>query len=135
MKKNFKNLIIIISLILIHNSTFSQDHNLQFNQIKLINSEETVPVGKVWKVVSTLASSNLMVTDNNCTNYTPESRTSSILINGTNIYVGLVFAGNTSCSNPVSSSIGNLTVFPFWIPEGTIINIGSGVGFISTVID
>ena len=39
---------------------FSQG-NLQFNQVKLVSTIETVPAGKVWKVENYLPSSQLAI--------------------------------------------------------------------------
>ena len=49
-----KTLLFFISMFFASMS-FSQG-NLQFNQVKLVSAEETVPAGKVWKVENVIVS-------------------------------------------------------------------------------
>ncbi|NBN99205.1 MAG: hypothetical protein EBV19_08240, partial [Flavobacteriia bacterium] len=39
---------------LVFSGGFLAQGNLQFNQVKLVTNQETVPVGKVWKVESVI---------------------------------------------------------------------------------
>jgi hypothetical protein len=41
--------------------------NLQFNQVKLVTVQETIPVGKVWKVTGILPSSGFRYTSSSST--------------------------------------------------------------------
>ena len=52
-----KTLTFIFFTFLLLNTIYSQG-NLQFNQVKLVSTIETVPAGKVWKVTNFLPTPN-----------------------------------------------------------------------------
>ena len=101
---------------------FSQG-NLQFNQVKLVSSQETVPVGKVWKV------ENLMQSNVN---------SGVMLINPTRIFACSYnvngkdcFIGNTTASSTnISPNSGS---FPFWLPAGSTLEAGGNMHYLSVI--
>jgi hypothetical protein len=97
----------------------SLSQTLEFSQVLLVSSLDIVPQGKVWKVESALA---------NCTSHC----NASIVVNNENIYTYVYQTGmpGTSSKAPAAS---NPTSFPIWLPEGTSLNIGSNVKYISVI--
>ncbi|MEY4605031.1 MAG: hypothetical protein RIT43_2323 [Bacteroidota bacterium] len=97
--------------------------NLQFNQVKLVSTVETVPTGKVWKVESVTFSSGLP-------------------------YIGSSSAGAGSWLIKINStdqvvksysfqSNGGFAVFdaifPIWLPSGTTLSAHTGVNHVSVI--
>ncbi len=51
--------ILIFSLTLFSIGELEAQGNLQFNQVKMVFAQETVPVGKVWKIESVIYSASV----------------------------------------------------------------------------
>ena len=101
---------------------FSQG-NLQYNQIKLVSTAETVPAGKVWKIES--------VTYNAPIPYMGQSGAGAdvckITINSIDQIVrGFSFQYNGGAAVWEQS-------YPIWLPSGTTLAISTGVNFISVI--
>lgn len=89
--------------------------NLQFNQVIMVGTQQqTVPSGKVWKVISYLQAETTNAGNFNGTSCTDVSRHSPFLMNGNRYYVLNGVA--TGISTVV---LGVQTDFPFWAPAGT----------------
>lgn len=111
---------------------------LQFNQVKLITSVETVPADRVWKVESvigprTTVSANIGYTSNPSV---PAAHT--IQINGTNVDVelsgwGSVAAGSSGNTFVPLFASSTITSLPIWLPQNAYIAIGSNVSYISVI--
>ena len=119
-----KNILLILA-IAISSASFAQG-NLQFNQVKLVTTVETVPAGKVWKVESvTFTDIPNVSTIGNVWNIT-----SSILINGASRQVRTIRGrdkGSTATTDYWEQS------FPLWLPAGTSLAINGGVYEISVI--
>jgi len=106
--------------------------NLQFSQVKLVTSSETVPADKVWKVVG--VAGTRFIEQSTSSSYDP-TRT-LILINGTQIDVG----GVNSASHTMSASstfrtlyANTPTTFPLWLPAGASLAVSTNVNYISVI--
>jgi hypothetical protein len=101
---------------------FSQG-NLQFNQVKLVSTVETVPIDKVWKVESVTYSSGL-----------PYLGSSSA---GAGAWVIKINSINQIVKSYNSQSNGGIGVsdssFPIWLPAGSTLEASTGVNFISVI--
>lgn len=126
---------------------------LQFSQVKLVTTSQTVPSGKVWKVESVLSSEVRYPSSNSNTTLPSNSRI--VVVNGTNIAVreefvnatGLGFNGccgggfwMNSTGNSINSTTATLvqvsadnTKLPFWLPAGTTLAAGTNVQYISVI--
>jgi hypothetical protein len=103
---------------------FSQG-NLQFNQVKLVSTIETVPVGKVWKVEAAFGDALL----SNCSTQ-PMHR---ILVNNNQLTVSNVSSvGFNNYCNGWQGTV-CVTTFPFWLPAGSTLAISSNVVSISVI--
>ena len=131
-------------------SCFAQG-NLQLNQVKLVTTVETVPVGKVWKVESALTGEERYPTSGT----TLASNSRFILVNGTSICVheehvattGIGFNGccgggfwmsnvgmAVNSTTPVLVQVtAQPTKLPLWLPAGTTLAAGTKVSAISVL--
>ena len=104
--------------------------NLQFNQVKLVSSVESVPTGKLWKIESIIYSTPI-VANGNATIAFSVSADASILINGA--------SSVTRSSRGVNSSQGGGyyavwdIALPIWLPAGSTLSNSTGVNSISII--
>ena len=125
--------------------------NLQFNQVKLVTIQETVPVGKVWKIESALSGEERYPTSGT----TLPSNSRFILVNGTSVcvheeHVATTGVGFNGCCgggfwmNNVGMAVNSTppvlvqvtsqpTKLPLWLPAGTTLSVGTKVSSISVV--
>ena len=99
--------------------------NLQYNQAKLISTNDTVPVGKVWKVEGVIYSS--IITSANNTDW---SIVDKIFINSTSVVIRKSSVYNGYDKN---NSIIWEQQFPLWMPAGTTLSPSDGVLYINVV--
>lgn len=99
--------------------------NLQFNQVKLVSTVETVPAGKVWKVESVIYSGGATF---QIATYTLGSM--SYFVNGNNCIIANSSNGTSTTNNnaPVTDN-----AFPFWIPSGTTLAAGTNMRYLSII--
>ncbi len=137
--------IITIAMLLFSLASYAQG-NLQFNQVKLVSTAQTVPVGKVWKVESMICSggnpilvlcNTTSITSTNgfnsygVSNFTFASM--SYLLNNTVCYVDLN-SQYIITNHGIGERFKNHTVnFPIWIPAGTSIEAGTNMSYISII--
>jgi len=105
--------------------------NLQFSQVKLVSSQETVPAGKVWKIENILPGVRPTTTSwgNSTVDFT-------ILINNQTVYYlsseskGSLYGNGQTGISSIAAGIGNS---PLWIPAGTTLSAGTNVLSISVI--
>ncbi len=97
----------------------SAQNSLGFSQVKLINSLDTVPLGKVWKIEGFVYSEPIGATN----------QTASISINGISVAVRTCRYLTGTGSAPTYEIWEQKT--PIWLPSNSILNIGWGVAYIS----
>jgi len=108
------------------NTCLSAQGTLQFNRVLLVSSSaETVPAGKVWKVTGYTATT--MYGSGSGTG-TPSSFT--YFVNGSTRFFG--HAGRLFTTYN-SSTPASTVMEPLWLPAGTSLQAGSGVGEISVI--
>ncbi len=110
---------------------------LEFSQVKTVTTTETVPTGKVWKIVSVASSSNQALSmPSNCG---VQSNSTQISVNGTTVHVSARYAYNGSnCASSASGGIGetstgDLTELPLWLPASATLAAGTNAAFISVI--
>jgi len=107
---------------------------LQFSQIKIVTTSETVPAGKVWKCTSVLASGTMTTTGNSST-----TSSKQISINGSVVPISgrsYRFNGPTTTSTNARTSdqsFGQYTEMPIWLPAGSSLAPSTGANGISVV--
>ncbi len=107
--------------------------NLQFNQVKLVTTAQTVPAGKVWKIESVIYNipedqSSYQLNTGGCsiTNY----RSTSIVVDGTPTKVG---QGTTTAAYSNLAYTHSYTPLPIWLPEGTTLSGGTCLNKVSVI--
>ncbi len=101
---------------------FSQG-NLQFNQVKLVSTQETVPAGKVWKVESVSYSAGPTIFIQGWI-YASMSYT----INGNMLYIGTITDTEYRYNNPIKDN-----TFPFWLPAGATLSAGTNMKYLNVL--
>lgn len=106
---------------------------LSFSQVLLIdNNTATVPAGKVWKVESVLATSNLSSTFASYSPPTP-SNPFFININGTAFSCSkLDISASYSSDIRIYYSI-DRDMFPIWLPAGSTLSAGTGISRVNVI--
>jgi hypothetical protein len=118
---------LLFSLICLSFGLYAQG-NLQFNQVKLVTTVETVPVGKVWKVEAVLGQRSASGT-------TTFHQSHDVLINGimVNFTQDLAVARATGSGSTFGASAEGVSTVPFWLPAGASLAISNNVSFISVI--
>jgi len=103
----------------------SAQGSLQFNQVKLVTTQQTVPANKVWKVESVIYSVGVDDTpfiysgSQSCLGYS--RRNYSISIDGTLTKVGNLASGYANSGNDWYFMT---TSLPVWLPAGSTLSGG-----------
>lgn len=100
--------------------------NLQYNQAKLISTNDTVPAGKVWKVEGVIYSSIITSAYDNW------SIVDKIFINSASVVIRKSSVYNNGPYG-LSNSIIWEQQFPLWMPAGTTLAPSDGVLYINVV--
>ena len=104
-----KKILLFLFTIFTFSFASGQGNNLEFSQVKLVSTLDTVPVGKVWKVTEVLRNSLSA----------QSAHSPAIKVNGNIIYLGVAYNG------PSTS--------PFWLPAGTTLSTWQYVNYISVI--
>ena len=116
--------------------------NLQFNQVKLVSTVETVPVGKVWKLENYLPSSQLAIDLNRQPNQASAGGTKNfvVLVNGAQVFLQTTITREIGRNDGYWSQDGYATaadyrIFdaPIWLPAGTSLAASTNVLSVSIV--
>ncbi|NBO61358.1 MAG: hypothetical protein EBU82_10360 [Flavobacteriia bacterium] len=135
-----KGFFLFLAMILL--GDFFAQGNLQFSQAKLVSAQETVPVGKIWKLENYLPNVSLAIELNRLPNQATAGGTRNfvILVNSVPIYL------QTNISREVGrddaywnqqgyAAVSDFKIFdaPIWFPAGTTLAASTNVGFISVM--
>ncbi len=116
--------------------------NLQFSQVKLVSTTETVPVGKVWKLQNFLPNVSLFtdITRNQINPTSGGIRNFIILVNGISIYLQTTVTREVGRSDSYWSQDGYATAAsssilnePIWLSSGTTLAASTNVQFVSVI--
>ena len=103
--------------------------NLQFNQVKLVTTVQTVPAGKVWKVESAQYGGGATFTINN-SGPNPINGVMSIQVNGTTIFLNII-TNSGSSAYPAISTTGQ--TFPIWLPAGSTVAASTNTAYVNVI--
>lgn len=123
-------------------TTFAKTQgNLQFNQVKLVSTVETVPAGKVWKVESCAYNGGAPFSSGTA-NYSinpPQNSLNrgfdaimSYSVNGSNINIPCSFILSFTTTVFGTNSLPAF-YFPFWLPAGSTLAAGSNMRFLNVI--
>jgi hypothetical protein len=124
---------ILLSTFIVLSNLACAQGNLQFNQVKLVTSLETVPLGKVWKIESViyniaLSEPGYQASSGSCNSTSNES--TGIVIAGVPTKVG---QGTQAASYSSLTYTHSYTILPLWIPAGTTLSGGTCLNKISVI--
>ena len=107
--------------------------SLQFNQVKLVTSQETVPAGKVWKVESVIFSipATTMPLANSGSNSCSAGQYQNQAIEVDGVFTKLGGAGNSAYNGYTGYYYG--TRLPIWLPAGATLSGGPCLNKISVI--
>jgi hypothetical protein len=132
-----KILILILALFSTLGSQLYSQGNLQFNQVKLVSTVETVPTDKVWKVESAAYNGGAPFA-NSSSNYgfpgvTLQNRgfesIMSYSVNGQLIYFPVSYA----IGSAQLTSVDGVAHFPLWLPAGSTLAAGTNMRYLSVI--
>jgi hypothetical protein len=128
-----KNFFLIIALSSLSILSKAQG-NLQFNQAKLVNTIDTVPSGKVWKIESIIYSSSIVDAQSwgnlGYSGTIDNSISDKIIINGNLVTVR---KSSSSASNNNSNSLLWEQKLPIWLNQGNTISSSNGVLYVNVL--
>lgn len=127
-----KRIMLLFFLLIFYNNITAQ-YNLKFSQVKLVSSQETVPVNKVWKIESVIynipqTASGYQTTNGSCSTGSFES--TAIVVDGISTKVG---SGTEPAAYSNLTYTHSYTSLPFWIPAGTTLSGGTCLNKISVI--
>jgi len=99
---------------------------LQFSQVLLITTTQTVPANKVWKVESYTPSAVYAI-------HSGTPQTHAILVNNLSRIVGMTAGFNGNHSSSSVHDAYSFKSFPMWLPSGTSLAVSTGVAQLSVV--
>ena len=131
-------LLLLSVFVLIRIALFSQG-NLQFSQVKLVSTLETVPAGKVWKVESAVFMGGAPF----CLGTGPNSNCAAGNLAGSGFVGDMAFQVNgqtnylyTNLGQPGSSASyasPGYSPFPLWLPASTTLAAGTNMRYLSVL--
>ncbi|MEY5133799.1 MAG: hypothetical protein RLZZ198_1803 [Bacteroidota bacterium] len=116
--------------------------SLQFNQVKLVSTVETVPAGKVWKLENYLPSSQLAIDLNRQPNQASVGGTKNfvVLVNGTQVFLQTTITREVGRNDGYWNQDGyaaaaDYRIFdaPIWLPAGTSLAASTNVMSLSVL--
>ena len=117
----------VVSLFSLVNT--SQAQTLQFSQVLLVSTTQTVPANKVWKVEGFMPSQSLIAPWVSTVNF-------SITVNNSRIFVAGAFHSHTTNGSGGVAQTGytaSLDFQPLWLPAGTTLAAGTNVFGVSVI--
>ena len=131
--------ILILALFSALSSQLYSQGNLQFNQVKLVSTIETVPAGKVWKVESAvfMGGSPFCIGTGTNTSCGPGSMQSTGFVGDMSFQVnGQINYLYTNLGQPGSSASyasQGYSTFPIWLPAGSTLAASTNMRYLSVL--
>jgi len=116
-----KKIFLVLTVMALTTFFATAQNSMEFSRVLLVESLDSVPQGKIWKV------SNIMQTAGS-------SGSRIITVNGNDIIVS--YSTTWSTNNYFTSSHSynyNALQGPYWLPEGTTLQAGTNVKYISVI--
>ena len=121
--------IIFITLIFCGLAFNAQSQSLAYSKVILLTTLDTVPQGKVWKVVSYLPDNAWI--HSSSSNASVTNKEVGISINASYVAIGM-YTGNYAGGNSAVSGTAE-TPFPIWLPAGTTLEPSTNCGSLSII--
>jgi hypothetical protein len=121
---------LLFSFFLIKLNCFNSQGNLQFNQVLRVgNTAQTVPVGKVWKVETYMQANTSISEYTEFPNCNFPDRQHPFLVNSVPYYQINGSPGHGSSG--IMMAVGNL--FPLWLKSGEVLQTTCPNNFLSVI--
>jgi hypothetical protein len=137
-RRTFRKSVLLSLFFLFFSRGYTQG-NLQFNQVKLVSTLETVPVGKVWKVESAVFMGGAPF----CLGTGPNASCAGGNLGGTGFVGNMAFQVNgqtnylyTNLGQPNSSASyasQGYSPFPLWLPGGSTLATSTNMRYLSVI--
>lgn len=128
--KHMKKQLAFAAVALLFSMLSHAQGSLQFSQVKMVTTVQTVPAGKVWKILSAPYKNDVIGTVGSWNASDPAVEfAQSMLINGSVVYLQAFRMYDGSWRN----FTGPTCQLPLWLPEGTTVQAGIGVRFLSVM--
>ena len=116
-----KKIFLVLTVMAVTTFFATAQNSMEFSRVLLVETLDSVPQGKIWKV------SNILPTLNG-------SGSTRIQVNGNDIVVSYGASATTYAYNNVGHSYNyNGLQGPYWLPEGTTLQAGTNVQYISVI--
>ena len=116
-----KKIFLVLTVMALTTFFATAQNSMEFSRVLLVETLDSVPQGKIWKV------SNILPTLNG-------SGSTRIQVNGNDIVVSYGASATTHAYNNVGHSYNyNGLQGPYWLPEGTTLQAGTNVQYISVI--
>ena len=116
-----KKIFLVLTVIAVSTFFATAQNSMEFSRVLLVESLDSVPQGKIWKV------SNILQTNT-------ASGQRQIFVNGNSIIVALSTNSQTNSYNNTAYHYQyNALQGPYWLPEGTTLQAGTNVQYISVI--
>ena len=118
-----KKIFLVLTVIALTTFFATAQNSMEFSRVLLVETLDSVPQGKIWKVTNILPTLG-------------GSGSSEIQVNGNDIIVA--FSTGSGSNNNYNSSWNNDYRYnglqgPYWLPEGTTLQAGTNVQYISVI--
>ena len=122
-----KKTLLLLFTLFCFSQLFAQ--NLEFSQVKLVSTQETVPIGKVWKITNILPASTASGSSSSSSSGAVE-----IIINSIDIRLKAKDYYNQTNAN-YTPTLSSWTILSgaIWLPSGTTLSKGTNCEYISVI--
>ena len=117
-----KKIFLVLTVIAVSTFFATAQNSMEFSRVLLVETLDSVPQGKVWKVT------NILQTHGGTGNR-------HISINGNDIVVSYGASSSTQSSGRIAGHSYNYNALQgaYWLPEGTTLQAGTNVKYISVI--
>jgi hypothetical protein len=115
-----KKIFLVLTVMAVTTFFATAQNSMEFSRVLLVETLDSVPQGKIWKV------SNILQTHGSLGNR-------QISVNGNDITVSYSSGFNSTNWNFGYSYNYNALQGPYWLPEGTTLQAGTNVQYISVI--
>ena len=115
-----KKIFLVLTIMALTTFFATAQNSMEFSRVLLVETLDSVPQGKIWKVT------NILQTHGSTGNR-------QISVNGNNIVVSYSTSYVTSQAHASHSYNYNALQGAYWLPEGTTLQAGTNVKYISVI--
>ena len=119
-----KKIFLVLTVIAVSTFFATAQNSMEFSRVLLVETLDSVPQGKIWKVTNILQTLS-------------GSGSSVIQVNGNDIVVAFTIGSSGGAPNSYGGVNNdyhyNGLQGPYWLPEGTTLQAGTNVQYISVI--